>query len=182
MARSQPDKHGREAVRPENDATNSPAQHRKCDSEPQNPLDAVPSPSRSTEPNSVELGSLWRQTAATLWNRGSRAFIVGVVSLALTAQPVVAQEGSAAFCETAMADTLRNIFEVLQLAGPLIGGVVALGAVVLIPTVRRADHKQELKQIRNQAVIWGVIAAPISVVMLRFVLNNIVAGGSSCAF
>ncbi|WP_276278611.1 hypothetical protein [Haloarcula regularis] len=42
--------------------------------------------------------------------------------------------------------------------------------------------KKELKEIRNQGVIWGVIVAPLATTILQFILNNVVAGGTSCGF
>lgn len=100
----------------------------------------------------------------------------------LAVQPAVAQTGPAAFCGTALADTLKNIFTLIQFGGPLIGGVIALGATVSLPIVRRSDFKLELKEARNQAIIWGVIVAPLGTTIVAFLLNNIVAGGSSCGF
>jgi hypothetical protein len=79
-----------------------------------------------------------------------------------------------------MALTVKNLFTVIQFGGPLIGGVLALGATVAIPTIRRSDVKKELKEIRNQGVIWGVIVAPLATTILQFILNNVVAGGTSC--
>lgn len=81
-----------------------------------------------------------------------------------------------------MAQTAKNIFTVIQFGGPLIGGVVALGATVMMPVVRRADLKKEFKETRNQALIWGVIVAPLATVILQFLLNNVVVGGVSCGF
>ena len=81
-----------------------------------------------------------------------------------------------------MATTIGNLFTLIQFGGPLIGGVIALGAIVAIPTVRRADLKKELKEIRNQGIIWGVIVAPLGTTIITFLLNNVVAGGSSCGF
>lgn len=81
-----------------------------------------------------------------------------------------------------MADTVRNGFTVIQFGGPLVGGFLALGATVATPAVRRADIKKELKTIRNQGFIWGVIVAPLATPILQFVLNSVVAGGASCSF
>jgi hypothetical protein len=96
--------------------------------------------------------------------------------------PVLAQSTGAAFCETALAETLKNIFTVIQFGGPLIGGVIALGATVSLSAVRRADMKREIKELRNQGIVWGVIVAPLGTVIIQFILNNIVSGGGSCAF
>lgn len=87
-----------------------------------------------------------------------------------------------AFCASSMALTIQNLFTVIQFGGPLVGGVLALGATVAIPTIRRADVKKELKEVRNQGVIWGVIVAPLATTILGFILNNVVAGGTSCGF
>ncbi len=112
---------------------------------------------------------------------GRFGLTVGLLSL-LAVESVAAQTVGTAFCESAMALTVKNLFTVIQFGGPLIGGVLALGATVAIPTIRRADMKKELKEIRNQGVIWGVIVAPLATVILQFILNNIVAGGTSCGF
>lgn len=100
----------------------------------------------------------------------------------LAVDPVSAQESGTAFCETDMAATVRNIFTIIQFGGPLVGGVLALGAMVATPTVRRADVKKELKEIRNQGFIWGVIVAPLGTSIIQFALNNVVSGGASCSF
>ena len=110
-----------------------------------------------------------------------RLVIAGTFSL-VAVTPVAAQSTGAAFCNTAMAETVKNLFTLIQFGGPLIGGVIALGATVATPTIRRADLKQELKEMRNQALIWGVIVAPLGTVILQFLLNNVVAGGASCGF
>lgn len=111
---------------------------------------------------------------STLW--------VGAIFGTLAIEPALAQSTGEAFCETDMATTIGNIFTLIQFGGPLIGGVIALGAIVAIPTVRRADLKKELKEIRNQGIIWGVIVAPLGTTIITFLLNNVVAGGSSCGF
>lgn len=102
--------------------------------------------------------------------------------LVLFADPVVAQSPGASFCQTALAQTIKNLFSVIQFGGPLIGGVIALGATVALSSVRRSDLKREIKELRNQGIIWGVIVAPLGTVIIQFILNNIVAGGGSCAF
>ncbi|PSP21631.1 hypothetical protein BRC61_05885 [Halobacteriales archaeon QH_10_65_19] len=51
-----------------------------------------------------------------------------------------------------------------------------------IPFVRRSDWKKEMKSIRNQGLLWGVIVAPLGTQIVAFLLNNVVAGGSSCGF
>jgi hypothetical protein len=96
--------------------------------------------------------------------------------------PVSAQSSGTAFCETELAETIKNVFTLIQFGGPLVGGVIALGATVAIPTVRRADLKKELKEARNQGLIWGVIVAPLGTTIVAFLLNNVVAGGASCGF
>ncbi|MFB6197735.1 MAG: hypothetical protein ABEI52_05620 [Halobacteriaceae archaeon] len=87
-----------------------------------------------------------------------------------------------AFCGTNLAQTIQNIFTVIQFGGPLIGGVLALGATVAIPFTRRSDWKKEMKSMRNQGLLWGVIVAPLGTEIVQFILNNIVVGASSCGF
>jgi hypothetical protein len=108
--------------------------------------------------------------------------VVTTALLTLFVTPVAAQSTGSAFCDTQLAETIRNVFNVIQFGGPLIGGVLALGATVSMPMIRRADLKKELKEIRNQGVVWGIIVAPLATVIIQFILNNVVAGGSSCAF
>ncbi|WP_332900202.1 hypothetical protein [Haladaptatus sp. CMSO5] len=79
----------------------------------------------------------------------------------LAVSPALAQTTGEAFCTTSMAETIQNVFTVIQFGGPLIGGVIALGATVAVPTIRRSDMKRELKEARNQAVIWGIVVAPL---------------------
>ncbi|MFC6795373.1 hypothetical protein ACFQFH_14970 [Halobaculum halobium] len=71
--------------------------------------------------------------------------------------PVQAQTTGTAFCETDMVATIKNVFTLIQFGGPLIGGVIALGATVALPAVSRADRKKELTEMRNQAVVWGCL-------------------------
>lgn len=105
-------------------------------------------------------------------------FVGGVVLV----EPVFAQTTGEAFCTSELAETIKNVFNVIQFGGPLIGGVLALAATVAIPTVRQVDRKLELKEIRTQGIIWGVIVAPLGTVILQFILNYVVAGGVSCGF
>lgn len=100
----------------------------------------------------------------------------------IAADPVAAQSAGEAFCETKLAETIKNLFAVIQFGGPLLGGVLAMGATVALPVVPRADKKKELKQIRTQGLIWGVIVAPLGTTIIQFLMNHIVAGGVSCGF
>ncbi|QPV61554.1 hypothetical protein I7X12_12355 [Halosimplex litoreum] len=118
------------------------------------------------------------------------ALAVGGLALVLV-EPAAAQTATAApngtgvgssFCQTDMATTVRNLFTLIQFGGPLIGGLVALGTTVAIPVIRRADTKKELKSMRVQAVVWGVIVAPLGTTILQFLLTSVVAGGASCSF
>ncbi|WP_284061311.1 hypothetical protein [Halobaculum halobium] len=93
-----------------------------------------------------------------------------------------AQTTGTAFCETDMVATIKNVFTLIQFGGPLIGGVIALGATVALPAVSRADRKKELTEMRNQAVVWGVLVAPLGTAIIAFLLNNVVVGGTSCGF
>jgi hypothetical protein len=111
-----------------------------------------------------------------------RRWIALTIALVLLSDPALAQSPGAAFCQTAVAQTIKNLFSVLQFGGPLVGGVIALGATVALSSVRRSDLKREIKEIRNQGIIWGVIVAPLGTVIIQFILNNVVAGGGSCAF
>jgi len=106
------------------------------------------------------------------------ALLLGVLAV----QPVMAQSSGAAFCETNMAATIKNLFTIIQFGGPLVGGLIALGAIVATPMTRRADLKKEVKEIRNQGIIWGVIVAPLGTGIIQFLLNDVVAGGVSCGF
>ncbi|WP_435349191.1 hypothetical protein [Haloarchaeobius sp. HRN-SO-5] len=122
------------------------------------------------------LTSLARTTTGLKWA------ILGGLALSVFTTPALAQETGTQFCATDMAQTIRNVFSVIQFGGPLIGGVLALGATVSMPMIRRSDLKMELKEIRNQGVLWGIIVAPLATVIIQFILNNVVAGGTSCAF
>lgn len=116
--------------------------------------------------------------------RHATAHLILTLSLfsLIAVQPVLAQTTGTAFCETSMAQTIKNLFTVIQFGGPLVGGLIALGAIVAIPTVRRADLKKEIKEIRNQALVWGIIVAPLGTAIIQFLLNDVVAGGVSCGF
>lgn len=113
-----------------------------------------------------------------LLRSATAALLLGVLAV----QPVVAQSSGAAFCQTDMATTIKNLFTIIQFGGPLVGGLIALGAIVATPMTRRADLKKEVKEIRNQGIIWGVIVAPLGTGIIQFLLNDVVAGGVSCGF
>lgn len=123
--------------------------------------------------------SVIRESAVTV----VRTFVLSsALLLVFATMPVLAQSSGAEFCDTNMAQTIKNIFTLIQFGGPLVGGVIALGAVVAIPSVRSSDVKRELKGARNQAIIWGVIVAPLGTEIVKFLLNNVVVGGASCGF
>lgn len=127
----------------------------------------------------------YARIAPKLTSRCTTAFTrVGIVTLLVTllaTTPVAAQTGTS-FCNTQMAQTIRNMFTIIQLGGPLIGGLVTLGATVAIPLTRRSDRKKMLKEMRNQALVYGVLVAPLGTEIITFLLNNVVAGGTSCGF
>jgi len=118
-------------------------------------------------------------TARSLLVRGS---IVLLLASLFVVDSAAAQSTADAFCNTSFVATAQNIFIVLLLSGPLIGGVIFLGSTVALPVIRRADRKQELKEARTQGLLWGVIVAPIGTAILGFILNNVVVGASSCGF
>jgi hypothetical protein len=112
-----------------------------------------------------------------------RQVSVGVIGLALLCvEPAAAQSIGEEFCQTDMAVTIKNIFTLIQFGGPLVGGTLALGAAVATPMVRQADTKMELKQIRTQGLVWGVIVAPLATTIVQFLLSSVVSGGTSCSF
>lgn len=119
-----------------------------------------------------------RATITSLSTTLLAVFLVGAIAI----EPALAQSSVDSFCETDMAQTIKNLFTLIQFGGPLVGGVLALGATVATPTVRRSDLKKELKEVRNQALVWGVLVAPLGTAIIQFLLNNVVAGGASCGF
>jgi len=84
-----------------------------------------------------------------------RALAIAGLALFVLVEPAAAQGPGEAFCETDMAQTIENIFMLIQFGGPLLGGVLALGATVVLPFVRRSDWKKEMKGIRNQGLLWS---------------------------
>lgn len=116
------------------------------------------------------------------WGSLRRLSLVTLCVIVLASTPAAAQSTGAAFCDTALADTIKNMFTVIQFGGPLIGGLIALGATVALPTTRRADRKKEFKELRNQALVYGVLVAPLGTAIISFLLNSVVVGGSSCGF
>ena len=72
-----------------------------------------------------------------------------IAGLVLFVGTAAAQSPGEAFCNTDMAQTIQNVFTIIQFGGPMLGGVLALGATVGLPFVRRSDWKKELKEIRN---------------------------------
>ena len=100
----------------------------------------------------------------------------------LAVEPALAQSAGEAFCDSDMATTIGNLFTLIQFGGPLVGGTLALGAAVATPMVRQSDTKLELKQIRTQGLVWGVIVAPLATTIIQFLLSSVVSGGTSCNF
>lgn len=96
--------------------------------------------------------------------------------------PVAAQSPGEAFCNTDMAKTIKNVFQLIQFGGPLLGAALALGATVGLPFARRSDWKKEMKSIRNQGILWGVLVAPLGTQIVTFLLNTVIVGGSTCGF
>lgn len=126
-------------------------------------------------------------TGAATDHRGRRrrvvATLIGVAGLAaLGVQPVAAQSAGQAFCDTALVKTLGNLLTVIQMGGPLLGGLVALGATVSMPMVRRTDVKREIKTARNQGLVWGIIVAPLATTIIKFLLQHVVVGAPTCGF
>ena len=108
--------------------------------------------------------------------------LLALLPLVLFVGTVAAADPGSAFCDSNMAKTIQNIFTILQFGGPLIGGLAFLGAIIVIPYIRRSDRKKQVKSIRNQGLLWGVIIAPLGTEIVQFILNNIVVGGTSCGF
>lgn len=134
---------------------------------------------RSLRSTALRLGSvrISKQYALTA--------ILVVALLVLCTGTVSAQSGSGpgtAFCDTDMAGTIQNLFTIIQFGGPLVGGVLALGATVAMPIVRRSDRKKGLRAVQMQGLLWGVIVAPLGTEIVQFILNNVVVGGTSCGF
>lgn len=121
-------------------------------------------------------------TRSQITKLGTRLLSPLLLLVVVTAAPATAQSTGTAFCNSQIAQTIKNIFTLIQFGGPLIGGVVGLGATVAMSTVRRSDKKRELKELRNQAVIYGIVVASLGVTIIQFLLNNVVAGGASCSF
>lgn len=121
-------------------------------------------------------------TSKQIVKQGTRLLSPLLFLAVVAATPAVAQSTGTAFCNSQMAETIKNIFTLIQFGGPLIGGVVGLGATVAMSTVRRSDKKRELKELRNQAVIYGIVVASLGATIIQFLLNNVVAGGASCSF
>ncbi|WP_436909052.1 hypothetical protein [Halosimplex marinum] len=138
------------------------------------------------ENQSEMLRSVVAGLAPTLsWLALALGGLVVVLVEPAAAQTTTAANGTSvgsSFCQTDMATTIRNLFTLIQFGGPLVGGLVALGTTVAIPLLRRADTKKELKSMRVQAVVWGVIVAPLGTTILQFLLTSVVAGGASCSF
>lgn len=134
---------------------------------------------RSTWRRLYNRATQWTGTQIQRW--GGRG--IGLLLLvAICARPAAAQSVGESFCQTALAQTIFNLFQLIQFGGPLVGGVIALGATVALPTIRRSDFKREIKELRNQGIVWGVIVAPLGTTIVQFLLNNVVAGGASCTF
>lgn len=122
-------------------------------------------------------------TAGARWRMRLAVVGGGLVGLALLAStPALAQSAGQGFCETNLVQTVLNMMGVLRLAGPLLGGVIAIGAVAFTPMARSSEQKKQLTELRNQGVIWGVIVAPLGTTFLQFLLSDVVVGASACGF
>ena len=108
--------------------------------------------------------------------------LLALLPLVLFVGTAAAADPGAAFCDSNMVETIKNIFTILQFGGPLIGGLAFIGAILAIPLTRRSDRKKQIKSVRNQGLLWGVIVAPLGTEIVQFILNNIVVGGTSCGF
>lgn len=129
------------------------------------------------------------------WHAGGRV-IVGVVPLLIllvtVVAPVVAQPptptptpaagtGPSDICTTDLAETIRNMILMIQFGGPLLGGLVGAGAMLLKPVMRGEDMKRKMKQLRDGAIIWGVVAAPLFVTTIQYVVTGVVVGAPTCS-
>lgn len=120
---------------------------------------------------------------ASLWGTAlARGGLLVLLVTLFATTPVAAQSTGTEFCNTQLAQTFKNLFTLIQFGGPLIGGVVALGGTLGVTVSQRADKIQEYKELRNRALIYGVLIAPLATTILTFLLNYVVAGGSSCGF
>lgn len=143
-------------------------------------IEAMPSEYPSfTVPDAPTARRLIRRSiTVSVWSLLPVVLFVGTVA----AQANATGGTGSAFCTTSMAETIENVFRLIQFGGPLIGGALALGATVIHPLTRQSNVKKELKDIRNQGLLWGVLVAPLGTEIVGFLLNHVVAGGSSCAF
>ena len=133
----------------------------------------------------VHLETIAANAVRILQQHALTVALVGTL-LVFSTDPVAAQSGGSgpgtAFCQTEMAGTIQNLFTIIQFGGPLVGGVLALGATVAMPVVRRSDRKKDLRSVQMQGLLWGVIVAPLGTEIVQFILNNVVVGGTSCGF
>lgn len=123
-----------------------------------------------------------------LLGTASLAFFVGLVAFVAAAgaqpptpTPTPAGTGPSDICTTNLAETIRNMILLIQFGGPLIGGLVGAGAMVLKPVMRGEDMKRKLKQLRDGAIIWGVVAAPLFVTTIQYVVTGVVVGAPTCS-
>lgn len=140
--------------------------------------DAVDAHNRG-ESNHTDSRTRWRWSSQFVLIVGAVALIAVEPASAQTATPNGTSVGTN-FCQTNMADTIRNLFTLIQFGGPLICSLVAVGATVAIPLFRRADKKKDMKSMRAQAIVWGIIATPLATTGVRYLLSSVVVGGSSC--
>lgn len=76
-----------------------------------------------------------RYCRTTITRGGTIAFAV----LLVATMPVAAQSTGQAFCNTQLAETIQNLFTLIQFGGPLIGGTVALGSTVGLIIVEQPE-------------------------------------------
>ena len=101
-------------------------------------------------------------TAGTRWATRLALAGGGFVTLALVAStPALAQSAGQGFCETNMAQTILNMIRVVRLAGPLLGGLIAIGAVAVAPGIRGAEGERGLEDMRHRGGVWGGIGPAV---------------------
>lgn len=113
---------------------------------------------------------------------GLLAFVAPAVAQPPTPTPTpAAGSGPADVCTTDLAETIRNMILMIQFGGPLLGGFVGAAAMVLKPLMRGEDMKRKMKQLRDGAIIWAVIAAPLFVTTIQYVVTGVVVGAPTCS-
>lgn len=81
-----------------------------------------------------------------------------VLSAFLFVQPVLAQSGEEVpdICDNQLVVAMDNLITLLAVIGPVVGAVVAMGAMLVLTTTQNPRKKKKWIKTRNDAIKYGI--------------------------